>query len=123
MFGSFIIGIIFGLGSKFVAEPIASFATSKVELNDGETAVITFGVIMAVASLLLALLTSNPSPFWLILGGTLGVFGFRIFEFGKAKVEENRAADDAIENVKDAASDVKDAASDAVEDVKDAVQK
>lgn len=116
MFGSFIIGIAFGLGSKYVAEPIAGFFGDKVELDDRETAVLTFGIIMAVASLLLALLTSNPSPFWLILGGTLGVFGFRIFEFGKSKVEENRKAEEAIENAKDAASD-------AVEDAKDAVSK
>jgi hypothetical protein len=113
MFGSFIVGIVFGLGSKFVKEPISKALEGHIELDDSELAVIIFGAVMAVASLLLALLTSNPSPFWLILGGVIGVFGFRLFEFGKARFDATKDdAADAVDAVEDKAAEVADAVKD-----------
>lgn len=128
MFGSLIVGLVFGLGSKFVTEPISEFIAAKAKLSEREMAIVVFGLIMAVAAIVASLVTGNASPFWLIIGGVIGVFGFQLFEFARAtlvdaKTDAEKAAEAGSDAIEDAAETVKDTAESVVEETGETVKK
>lgn len=126
MFWSLITGVVFGLGSKYVTGPISEFVASKVALSEKEMAIVTFGTVMIAASLVASIFPGHVNAFWLILGGTVGVFGFQLFDFAKGKLAAAKdSGQDVIEDVQEAVSevgeDVADTASDAVKAAGDVV--
>lgn len=123
MFWSFIVGALFGLGSKYVTGPISEFVASKVSLSEREMAIVTFGLVMLAASVVAAVFPGHVNAFWLILGGTIGVFGFQLFEFAKAKATAAKSgAQDAVEDASEAVEDAADAVKDTVDDTAEAVK-
>lgn len=122
MFWSFIVGGLFGLGSKYVTGPISEFVASKVSISEREMAIVTFGLVMLAASVVAAVFPGHVNAFWLILGGTVGVFGFQLFEFAKSKAGAAKlGAADVVEDTVEAVEDVTKTAADAAEDGLDKV--
>ncbi len=133
MFTSLIVGVLAGLGFKFAFGPISGALTSKVALDEHEKAIFVFAILMGVAALVAAGLSDNASPFWLMAGGLLGVFGYRLFDFAKQKAADAKAtaedtadavedkAENAVESLKDAANDAAGKAEEAMDDFKENV--
>ena len=131
MFTSLIVGVLAGLGFKFAFGPISGALTSKVALDEHEKAIFVFAILMGVAALVTAVLSA--SPFWLMAGGLLGVFGYRLFDFAKQKAADAKAtaedtadavedkAENAVESLKDAANDAAGKAEEAMDDFKENV--
>lgn len=123
MFWSLLVGIAMGLALKFVSEPISGLVRSKIELSEQESGILSFTALMLVGSLISAILSDNASAFWLIIGGLLGVFGYRIIDAAKAKADAARSsAAEKVEDAKDAAEDVIEAKAEVVEDAVDAAK-
>jgi len=113
MIVSFIMGLIFGVGSggfeKIVGEPIRK----HLSLSDSELAILSFAGLMLVASIVVSAMSVDSSAFWLVLGGAIGAFAIRAVLFGKTKVEARRqqaleAAGDVVEEGTDAAKNLAD---------------
>lgn len=96
MFLSIIIGAAFGFGTAFAAGPLTELTRSRFTLNERETGIFTFGLMLLVATLVGSILTSYLSGFWLIFGGLLGVFGLRL----KAAAEKLYAERSSTEKTK-----------------------
>ncbi len=79
----FIIAVLAGFATRHIEEPLARPLAKAlrpvVEVTEAEMRLLAFGVAMVGATVLGGFLHSG-SPFWMVLGGVLGVFAQRLFE-------------------------------------------
>lgn len=93
------IGIVIAFGAGYIAmrlddpvsRPLAKAVSPFVKVNDGEIRLVSF-IIALLGAAVLVQATDNVSPFWLILAGSLGYFGARIYAAAKL-AWENRSRD------------------------------
>lgn len=91
---AFLISIVAGFLTPYAQSTVDSLARKHlaphIELMAGETRTLTFIAVMLGAGIVIAL-TSGGSPFWVILGGTIGLFLTRLVAAGK-RWNDNRNA-------------------------------
>ncbi len=74
-----IIGGLFGFGTYAAMGPLKEATKGNFELDERELHILTFGAMMLLAAWLGPLLAGRMSPFWLVLGGLIGIFGERLY--------------------------------------------
>lgn len=85
---AFIIAIAAGFATPYLQGPvgqnIAKPLSEHMTLESGEHRLIAFIVAMLLGAIVIAL-TGGGSPFWVILGGGIGVFLARGIDAGRAR--------------------------------------
>lgn len=109
LFVSFIAGLVFGVGSDFFEKMVEQPLRKSLTLSGSELTIISFGVLMLMASIIVSATGADSSAFWLVIGGMIGAFAIRGFLFSKSKLEERQALKAATDAVKDTADAVGDA--------------
>ncbi|MCC7321142.1 MAG: hypothetical protein IT542_09220 [Rubellimicrobium sp.] len=89
----FIVAIIGGLvvdrAEEPLARPLARLIAPVVRIEQAEMRTLAFAVVMLIVGVIADLIDSG-SPFWVILGGVLGLFGVRLFAFARDRLDQRR---------------------------------
>lgn len=93
-----IIGGLFGFGTYAAMGPLKDATKDKFTLDERELHILTFGAMMLLAAWLGPLLAGRMSPFWLVLGGLIGIFGERLYQAATSSASAARAKADDVED-------------------------
>lgn len=114
MLFNLILGILAGIGSRYLEDPLGVALKGKLDLPEADLRVLSFIVILLAASLLIGISGANGMPIMLLIGGGLGIFGSHVLSFGKsqksvmeARLKEQaaqRRGDDVEAQAQDAAT-------------------
>ncbi|MBW7922394.1 MAG: hypothetical protein H3C51_09875 [Rubellimicrobium sp.] len=89
----FIVAIIGGLvvapAEDLLAKPVARLVAPVVKIEDGEIRALSLVIVLLIVGIIAELIHSG-TPFWVILGATIGLFGQRLFNWARAAVEKRR---------------------------------
>lgn len=92
MFGFFIAlaaGFLTPHAEAPLARPVADALRHVIKLEEGETRLFSFIIVMLIAGLLCALFDTG-SPLGVMLGGALGYFGLRLSAYAKSVLDGKR---------------------------------
>ena len=94
---AFIVAVVAGFLTPHVESSIGKSVTQAlsdhITVEPGESRLIAFLVVMLLAGIVIALI-GGGSPFWVILGGAIGVFLSRLIDAGRSEYERRKAARD-----------------------------
>lgn len=87
----FIVAVIGGLvvapAEDALAKPVAKFISPVVKVEPGEMRALSFALVMLIVGIIAALIHSGTA-FWVILGGVLGLFGQRLYVWGRGLIDK-----------------------------------
>ncbi|MEL6572532.1 MAG: hypothetical protein AAFQ64_12775 [Pseudomonadota bacterium] len=96
-----IIGGLFGFGTYAAIGPLKDATKDKIALDERELHILTFGAMMLLAALLGPLIAGRMSPFWLVLGGLIGIFGERLYGWA-VSLANGKSANAKADDIEDA---------------------
>lgn len=90
----FIVAIIGGLlvapAEDLLAKPVARILAPVVKVEDAEMRALSLAIVLLIVGIIAAVIDSG-SPFWVILGAILGLFGQRLYAWGRGAIEKRRS--------------------------------
>lgn len=89
----FIVAIIGGLlvapAEEVLAKPFARLIAPVVKIEENEMRALSFALVLLIVGIIVELIHSGK-PFWVILGAVIGLFGQRIFTWGRGQFDKRR---------------------------------
>lgn len=81
MIFNLIVGIIAGIGSRYVEKPLGAIIKDKLDMPEPDLRVLAFVACLLAASFLIGIAGANGLPIILLIGGALGIFGSHVIKF------------------------------------------
>lgn len=89
----FIVAVIGGLvvapAEELLAKPVARLLAPVVKVEPGEMRALALALVLLVVSIVAELIHSG-TPFWVVLGAIIGLFGQRLLTWGRGKIDGRR---------------------------------
>lgn len=90
----FIVAIIGGLvvapAEDLLAKPVARLIAPVAKVEDSEMRALSLAIVLLIVGIIAELIHSG-TPFWVILGAILGLFGQRLYTWTRGAIEKRRS--------------------------------